>query len=183
MFSSQIFRTSFLVLTVSLFASLSAFAQASYEVMCRNKAKEIAAETYKNCVTEQRQTQLQQIRNDYKEKLAELKNHYDAELKKVSSGKAAATSAAAGASSSTTTDAGPTVKLKTVKTTTATRTRPSGARSLPQKKVKTEVIDLTTPSTETAAQPDESTTQSQNRLNSSDENLQDSEIVELPAQE
>ena len=60
-------------------------AQASLELSCRVKAKELAAETYKGCMTEGRQSQIEQIRKDYKEKLTDLKNHYDKELKKLSS--------------------------------------------------------------------------------------------------
>ena len=58
----------------------------SAEFQCRSKAKEIAADTYKTCMTDVRQTQLEQIRKDYKEKLAELKSHYDKELKKMGTG-------------------------------------------------------------------------------------------------
>ena len=47
---------------------------------------------------------------------------------------------------------------------------------------KTEVIDLTTPSTESSDQ-NEVQVQSQNRLKSDVENPQDVEIVELPTQE
>lgn len=167
----KVFLTAF---SINLFASLGAFADTSYELSCRNRAKEIAAETYKNCVTEQRQTQLQQIREEYKEKLADLKNHYDRELKKLS-GKQVE---------------GPVeqTKVKTQIKTTARNIRPSGARSLPKKGVRTEVIDLTTPSpvssqAQMAAPADEGIDQSQNRLKTETENPQDVEIVELPTQE
>lgn len=177
------FQTFFLVLTINIFAGLSAFAQSSYELMCRNKAKEIAAETYKNCVTEQRQSQIEQIRKDYKEKMADLKNHYDRELKKISSGK-----------QSSATQITQTTEIVIPKGA-ATKAngkmmRASGARSLPKKTVRTQSIDLTTDSTENAQvstpAPDESTNQSQNRINSvqtESENPQDVEIVELPTQE
>lgn len=162
-----------LIITINIFAGLTAFAQSSYELSCRNRAKEIAAETYKNCVTEQRQSQIEQIRKDYKEKMADLKNHYDNELKKISGGKQT--------SSSTSQAQTPVQKQAAAKKSQAMRA--SGARNLPKKAVRTEVIDLTTPSTETAHVPDESASQSQNRLNSESENGQDVEIVELPTQE
>lgn len=56
----------------------------SYEVMCRNKAKEIAVETYANCMTDERQTQIDQIRTEYKDQLTTLKEEYSLKLKKLS---------------------------------------------------------------------------------------------------
>lgn len=168
-------KTIFIVLTMNSFAGLTAFAQTSYELSCRNKAKEIAAETYKNCVTEQRQSQIEQIRKDYKEKLADLKKHYDNELKNMGG---AMSSSANKPNLSSNKETAP---QKTAKS--SSKMRASGARSLPKKAVRTEVIDLTTPSTESAQVPDESTIQSQNRLNPENENPQDVEIVELPTQE
>lgn len=166
-----------IVLTVNVFACLTAFAQSSYELSCRNKAKEIAAETYKNCVTEQRQSQIEQIRKDYKEKMAELKNHYDSELKKMSSGSAGTNSTSNKA----------TLQKSTQNKGASKSMRASGARSLPKKTVKTEVIDLTTDSAESSQAfeqvSDESAVQSHNRMNTPSETAQDLEIVELPAQE
>lgn len=170
-------RTFILVLSINVFAGLTAFAQSSYELSCRNKAKEIAASTYKDCVTEQRQSQIEQIRKDYKEKMSELKNHYDNELKKMGS---------SGAATSSVSNKVAPQKTSQAKANSKTM-RASGARSLPKKAVKTEVIDLTTGSTENAqAQEqatDESTSPSQNRLNTENERPQDVEIVELPTQE
>lgn len=68
-----------------LFAANSQSSQ-SVEFMCKAKAKELAAETYKNCVTEIKQTQVKSLRKEYEDKLAELKKHYEKELKKISSG-------------------------------------------------------------------------------------------------
>mgnify|MGYP000874321108 CR=1 FL=1 len=128
-----------LALSLSAFV-LSAHAESSFELLCRNQAKEIAAETYKNCVTEQRQGQVEQIRKEYQQKLADLKSHYDGELKKVSSGKIRS--------------AAPKQKMSSddnIKTETkSVLKRSSGARELPEKKVstntlKTEVIDFTSP--------------------------------------
>jgi hypothetical protein len=75
-------NTTFLVLT--LFAvNAHAQQQSSMELTCRAKAKEVAAETYSNCVTEARNTQIDQIRKDYQKQLTDLKAKYDRELKKI----------------------------------------------------------------------------------------------------
>ncbi len=120
----------------SLLFSKVAFAQNSVEMSCRSKAKEIAAETYKGCMTEMRQSQIEQIRKDYKEKLTDLKSHYDNELKKLSSNQE-------GAPDSTVT----TLKAK-IENKKAELKRPkqraSGAR-LPQKKFSSQVLDFTRP--------------------------------------
>jgi hypothetical protein len=58
--------------------------QPAFEMSCRIKAKEIAADTYRGCVTENRKAQIDQIRSDYQTKLKSLKDEYDQELKKVS---------------------------------------------------------------------------------------------------
>ena len=64
----------------------------SVEFMCKAKAKELAAETYKNCVTEIKQTQVKSLRKEYEDKLSELKKHYEKELKKISSGQVSSSS-------------------------------------------------------------------------------------------
>ncbi len=86
--ASKILSISGLFLTAFLLSSLGSASEGSpgFEIMCRNKAKEIAAETYKGCMTENRQTQLDQIRKEYKEELSNLKNQYDKKLKKLSGG-------------------------------------------------------------------------------------------------
>lgn len=148
-----------LVLSLSAFV-LSANAESSFELLCRNQAKEIAAETYKNCVTEQRQGQVEQIRKEYQQKLADLKSHYDGELKKVSSGKIRNAGAKQKLSSDDNFKTEPKSVLK----------RSSGARELPEKKVttntlKTEVIDFSN--------------SSKNDTAPSEENV---EIVEIPVE-
>jgi len=65
------------------FFAFSAHAQSSFELTCRSKAKEIAAQTYSGCVTDARNTQIEQIRKDYQKQLTDLKAKYDRELKKV----------------------------------------------------------------------------------------------------
>jgi hypothetical protein len=78
--------------------------QSSSDLTCRAKAKEIAAQTYSGCVTETRNTQIDQIRKDYQKQLTDLKAKYDRELKKVggkANTSAAATKAAPAASAAT----------------------------------------------------------------------------------
>ena len=55
------------------------------EASCRIKAKEVAAETYRGCVTEQKNSQIEQIKKEYAAKLQALKAHYEQELKKMNS--------------------------------------------------------------------------------------------------
>lgn len=70
--------------TLTFFAfSAHAQQQSSMELTCRAKAKEIAAQTYSTCVTDARNTQIDQIRKDYQKQLTELKAKYDRELKKI----------------------------------------------------------------------------------------------------
>ncbi len=66
----------------------------SLELMCRNKAKEIAAETYNTCVTENKQSQLKEVRSDYEQELAAVKKRFEAKLKKISKGELAKSPAA-----------------------------------------------------------------------------------------
>lgn len=136
--------------------SLSAHSQeqqSTIELMCRNQAKEIAAETYKNCVTENKQQQIEQIRKEYQAKLSDLKNHYDQELKKISPKKT---------STSTKKDT-PTKKITSKVKTSST---------LPEKTtLKKEVIDFTEPTDSTGTLKTTATTQG------SDEDV---EIVEIP---
>ncbi|MBC7465448.1 MAG: hypothetical protein H7256_05600 [Bdellovibrio sp.] len=178
-FSKIMFATSIFIF--SLLLSKTGFAQASYELTCRNKAKEIAADTYKGCMTEQRQVQIEQIRKDYKDKLSKLKNHYDKELKKLSSGGSVqASNANASASQANSNDGGPEIVLKKTGTAKA-KARASGAR-LPEKKttVSTQVIDLSSP-IDSQINTQEEPVQSQSRIKSSDDN--EAEVVELPTQE
>lgn len=82
------------------------------ETSCRIKAKEIAAETYRGCVSEQKNSQIEQIKKEYQTKLQILKNHYEAELKKMS-GKANSAPAA---------EAAPAKSVSEPKAATATAT-------------------------------------------------------------
>lgn len=179
----------FSIFIFSLLLSKTGFAQASYELSCRNKAKEIAADTYKGCMTEQRQAQIEQIRKDYKEKLSNLKNHYDKELKKLSGGSHVAAAKEKDSSS----EMMPEITLKKSSDSSKTKQRASGAR-LPQKKanttadkssdksagVATQVIDLASP-IDSQINTNDEPVQSQSRIKSSDDN--EVEVVELPTQE
>ena len=65
------------------FVTVSTQAQNTGDLTCRSKAKEIAARSYSNCVTEARNMQIDQIRIEYQKQLTDLKAKYDKELKKV----------------------------------------------------------------------------------------------------
>ena len=134
--------------------TIQAHAQSSIELMCRNQAKEVAAETYKNCVTENKQVQIEKIRKEYQSKLNDLKDHYDKELKKLS-----------GQAKSSSNEATPKTSVK------VSQKRASGARGLPEKNVavKTEVIDMTS----------DSQVGSMNNSGASDSNV---EVVEIPTE-
>lgn len=60
-----------------------------YELICRSKAKEIAAETYRGCVVDARTTQIDQLRKDYQDRLRSMKQDYERQLKQLGSGKSA----------------------------------------------------------------------------------------------
>lgn len=88
---STALKTTVLVLGILSISnsSMAANGSGSFELMCRNKAKEIAAETYKNCVTDQKQSQLKEVRKEYEEELAAVKNRFQNKLKKISKGESA----------------------------------------------------------------------------------------------
>lgn len=70
--------------TLTLFViNAHAQQQSSMELSCRAKAKEVAAQSYSSCVTDSRNTQIEQIRKDYQKQLTDLKAKYDRELKKI----------------------------------------------------------------------------------------------------
>lgn len=96
---STALQTVFLLGILSISNSSMAATGTSFELMCRNKAKEIAAETYNNCVTENKQSQIKEVRSEYEAELAALKKRMDAKLKKISKGEIAKPTTAAAASS------------------------------------------------------------------------------------
>lgn len=70
------------------------FSQSSAEVTCRAQAKEVAVQTYASCITQARASQVDDIRKSYQKELADLKQKYDSELKKVSGNQKSAKSSA-----------------------------------------------------------------------------------------
>lgn len=78
-------RTYFLTIAFTAFSSF-AFAQKSTEISCRNKAKDIALQTYSQCITEVRNSKINEIRKNYKTDLQKLKSKYDTELQSLESG-------------------------------------------------------------------------------------------------
>ncbi len=84
---SNIYDTRFiLTLAVSmllLFVSQLALAKADssqIESTCRIKAKEVATETYRGCVTENKSKEIERIKQTFQEKLDRLKKDYEGEL-------------------------------------------------------------------------------------------------------
>lgn len=158
--------------TSLLFSKLT-WAQGSLELSCRSKAKELAAETYKGCMTEGRQSQIENIRNEYKEKLSDLKSHYDKELKKISGQPEGNHSSSLG---------------NTIKTHLAEkkadpkRLKQRTTNRMPPKKSNTKVIDFTAPSgdSQNGSKDQESETPQASRTS---ENNAEIEVVELQAQE
>jgi hypothetical protein len=122
--NASVNNLAFLVLT---FFAVSAHAQNSSELTCRSKAKEIAAQTYNSCVTEARNTQIDQIRKEYQKQLADLKAKYDKELKKVG----AKTNAA-----ETATNSSPKIKSTPISASTGSKPKATKgiAKSLPTRK-------------------------------------------------
>lgn len=76
------------VFTVIVSSVDAAKAEGTIEVSCRAQAKEIAVQTYQNCVTQARTQRIQEIRKEYQAKLSDLKSTYDQELKSVAGEKA-----------------------------------------------------------------------------------------------
>lgn len=152
---------SLIVLSYAMMSS-AATSASSIEFMCKAKAKEIAAETYKGCVTENKQAQLDQIRKEYQAKLSELKNTYNSRLKQLST-KGAST--------------------KPVETNTEMTTTLSDmpAKKMKSTKVKSEKIDFSS-----ASKSDSNSTEvSVGSLNEStdDAPVPAPEIVEIPTQQ
>ncbi len=77
------------ILGLMMIFALNAFGQSSQELTCKAQAKEVALQTYQGCVTEARKGQMDTLRKEYAAKLAELKEHYNKELKKAAGKEAA----------------------------------------------------------------------------------------------
>jgi hypothetical protein len=121
------------------------------EASCRIKAKEIAAETYRGCVTDQKNSQIEQIKKEYAAKLQALKAHYDQELKKMSGSKAKADEASpieqTPAEKTEKTDSvstkSPSKKQKSASSTPAPKKVAKKAPAVPAPGAKSEVSEMT----------------------------------------
>ncbi len=162
-----------------LFSHL-ALAENSFELTCRTKAKELAAETYKGCMTENRQVQLETIRKEYKEELANLKNQYDKKLKKLS-----------GDHKKNDDDNRPQIQPLVTKSNVEgsvqlrkNRTRASGARQIAKPAaIGTQVIDLAEPVDAQINEPEESLDTARLEKKNGSDNNNEVEIVELQPQQ
>lgn len=125
MFKKILLSTS---VSVLLFSQVSS-AQAVIELSCKAKAKEIALQTYDTCVSEKKQAHIDQIRQEYQDKLNELKKQYDTELKKMG---AAINNSSVGNSMS----------AKIGKTSKTTKNNGKVAKILPQKSNSREALSL-----------------------------------------
>ena len=66
--------------------ALSTVAQANeIELMCKSKAKELAAAAYKDCLSENKQAEIQRIRSEYQAQISDLKSKYNSQLEKLGS--------------------------------------------------------------------------------------------------
>ncbi len=151
----------------------------SFEFMCRSKAKEIAAETYSTCMTDNRQAELERIRQEYQSELAEIKAKYESEIKGLSNDNTAEPPKTE--STINNKKRVPVKNLKTKSRKTKVEASTAGLKDMPAKKMKTskvkvERIDFSSPEESNETIP------LQSRL-SSDSNLTEPEIVEIPVQQ
>jgi hypothetical protein len=105
------------MLVASLLLAKAAQAQGQIEVMCRNKAKEIALSAYQGCVTEEKTTRLKALKDRYKSKMSEVKGEFQRELDEIN-----------GKSSSGATNKDDQITLKPEVSSTSLNTRPSRAK-------------------------------------------------------
>ncbi len=75
--------TTILLVFVSLTKISKAQNSSAYELTCRAQAKEIAAESYRGCITENKKMHIDQLRSEYQQKLKSLKDEYDNEINKL----------------------------------------------------------------------------------------------------
>lgn len=59
---------------------LLAAAESSFELTCRAKAKETAAEIYRGCISEKKSAEIERLQKSYQEKLRNLKSDYEKEI-------------------------------------------------------------------------------------------------------
>ena len=58
-------------------------AASSYELSCRAQAKDLAAESYRNCVTENKTAEIEKLRKSYQDRLRSLKDDYEKEVEQL----------------------------------------------------------------------------------------------------
>lgn len=85
--------TSLFVFVFCFFTLINSNAQATVnwstmnENSCRTKAKEVATETYKDCMSEIKSAKIEKIKSDYTKELKAIKAKYEAEIKKLTNDK------------------------------------------------------------------------------------------------
>lgn len=152
------------LLNFTFFSSvhLQAASTQSSELMCKNKAKEIAAELYKNCITDVENQKIS-LRKEYANKLAELKKVYEDKMNNVSS------------QSSISTEKGKTTAGKSVNSSINSEgyiQRSSGARELPTspKQLKKSTSEPQTPETQPETQDNQNDSSDSNKVTGTTQN-------------
>lgn len=64
-------------------------ARPAYEVTCRDQAKEVAANAYRGCMSDNRNAQIEQLKKDYQAEIKGLKEKYESEIKNLKTANAA----------------------------------------------------------------------------------------------
>lgn len=100
------------------------------DVMCRNKAKELAVQTYQTCVTEERASRLTDLKSRYKARMSEVKDEFQRELNEIN-GKTPQATATEPAKAPTAVK--PAAKAKPVRAGRAEKPVTGVAKSLPAK--------------------------------------------------
>jgi hypothetical protein len=62
---------------------IKSFASDNIDVMCRTKAKEVATQTYRTCVTENKTVQLDKLKKDFQSRMKNLKDEYEKEVQRI----------------------------------------------------------------------------------------------------
>lgn len=145
----------------AIFFTANAFPQTSAELTCRAQAKELAMQTYSNCITQTRNQQVDEIRKNYQKELSSLKTKYDNELKKIGGGKTGKTTRS---TSAPTKEVIKTLPLKTITTETV---------SIPDSPNKAKVVAVDTVDTEESSDTSKSVTQEPEQV----------EIINMPIEE
>jgi hypothetical protein len=70
-----------LIFFTALFSQANILQGQKIQLQCKEKAKEIAQSTYTSCLNEARETELDKVKQDYKEKMEKLKSYYNKKIK------------------------------------------------------------------------------------------------------